>query len=644
MFKRFQNSIPPQGSSNSPKAIAPSDSGNFSQDILSTQQAQADSLWEQGKLNEALSLYAKALKENPQVLELQQRLAERLKQQIDLAIAYEKLATNLKKQGDIQQAANYYRQAINLKSLTSNTTKLLKAQVTQISRSIVPVADLKQAAFSFVPLTSINSAIALKSASQTIDVEPSNISPSFAQRLKPINPQQAKNIDWETGQVYLQLALDHLEKQEWEKAALACKQATQILPDMAEAYKIWGNALQRLGRTAEAMSCYTKAVEIKPNLAEVYAGIGNLYANQQKWHAAITHYQKAIIIKPSAEIYNSLAGAWQQLGDTEKAQFNLYQAEEIKLSSNTSSRSKTDSELNAVTVEEVNLESSVNSYRRIAQKLEQDNQWQKAAQYYRKALDLSITHPKLPPGEKSMLQQPPNKQIQLSLISMDAPDEQTTQPVGQLDKAIKRYYKQSKLQPNSPKIHTDLGNLYAKKRKWQYAIACYTKAIELNPRYANAHLSMARVLLKMGKQKEFVREMQLAIAIDPKIGSEMDRYYLGNALLDQGQHQQAISFYYKAILLNPKFIQTYHRLSEILSKRGQHQEAIQFLERGIYFNPDDAESYYFLGQQWEQLQNWERAVKIYSKVLQIEPQYPGALQRLNHALAEKLKLQLQTKK
>ena len=46
-------------------------------------------------------------------------------------------------------------------------------------------------------------------------------------------------------------ALEHLEKQEWEQCALACKQATQIMPEMAEAYKIWGNALQRMGETGE---------------------------------------------------------------------------------------------------------------------------------------------------------------------------------------------------------------------------------------------------------------------------------------------------------------------------------------------------------------------------------------------------------
>jgi tetratricopeptide (TPR) repeat protein len=648
MFKLFQNFLTAEAKSetdNETDSVI-TRTKSSSSNSWSTQIAQADNLWEQGKLSEALTIYTLTIRENPQVKEIKQYLAERLKQQGDLAIAYEKLATGLKNKGDIEQAANYYRQAIHIKALTGSTKEqIFKSTITKTPTPI-PIADLKTAAFSFQPLTRINSAI-VKSSSLDIEVDSSGVSPSFAQRLKPINPQQAKDIDWETAQVYLQKALDHTEKQEWEQSALACKQATQILPEMAEAYKIWGNALQRMGKTGEAMSCYAKAVEIQPNLAEVYSGIADIYIQKGKWQAAIKHYQKAIIIKPSAEIYRSLANAWAKLGEPEKAQLNIYQAEEIELSGVKAPKPETFVELDPITVEEADSENSVESYCRLAEKLEQNNQWKEAAKYYRKALDLSVSQPKLPSPptteeqstEVETLTQP--TELDSSETNNNQDDSNGFKLENQLDKAIKRYYKQSKLQPNSPKIHTDLGNLYTRKGKWQYAIACYYKAIELNPKYANAHLNLARIFFKIGKQKEFIKAMQLALALKPRIGSAIDRFYLGNALVDQGQQQQAISFYYKAILLNPRFIQTYHRLSEILSKQGQHREAIQFLEQGTHHSPDDPESYYFLGQQWGMLQNWENAVKMYTKVLQLEPQYPGASQKLNHALAEKLKVKSQ---
>ncbi|MGD1921567.1 MAG: tetratricopeptide repeat protein [Pleurocapsa sp.] len=333
MFKLFKNLLPAESVTDSDSALATSKPTRSKS--WETQIAQADALWEQGKLSEALTIYGLAIEQNPNLLEIQQRLAGRLKQQGDLAVAYEKLATGLKNKGKIEQAANYYRQAIHIKAITGNTKEqLLKSSISQAKKLPIPIASLKEAAFSFQPLVNANSQLVqVASAPESrlnIQAEPSNLSPSFSSRLKAVNPQQARDIDWETAQVYLQKALDHVEKQEWEQSAFACKQATTILPNMAEAYKIWGNALQRMGNTAEAMSCYAKAVDIKPNLAEVYAGLGDIYAEQDKLQQAVRHYQKAIIIRPSTKVYRSLAQVWQKLGDLEQAQVNISKALELE--------------------------------------------------------------------------------------------------------------------------------------------------------------------------------------------------------------------------------------------------------------------------------------------------------------------------
>ncbi len=642
MFKLFKNLLPAESVKDSDSALATSKPGLSKS--WEAQIAQADELWERGKLSEALAIYGLAIEQNPNLLEIQQRLAGRLKQQGDLAIAYEKLATGLKNKGKIEQAANYYRQAIHIKAITGNTKEqLYRSSISQAKGTPIPIASLKETAFSFQPLVNANSQLAKvtsSSASQlNVEVEPKNVSPTFPSRIKAINPQQAKDIDWETAQVYLQKALDHIEKQEWEQSALACKQATTILPNMAEAYKIWGNALQRMGNTAEAMSCYAKAVEIKPNLAEVYAGLADIYADQNKLQQAVKHYQKAIIIRPSSKVYRSLAKAWQQLGDLEQTQSNISKA--LKLES-----PETEIELSEIIAdssEMVVTEKSksirtVEVYCSMARQLEQQNEWKQAARYYRKALDVSIALPALPAKNTEIKAVQPDLNRGNIKPTNSLKIEEPLKAQTQLDRAIQRYYKQSKLQPNSPKIHTDLGNLYSRKRKWRYAIACYRQAINLKPNYANAHLNYARALLKIAKKQEFIREMKLALNIEPKIGSALDRFYLANALAEQDEHQQAVGFYYKAIALNPKFVQAYHRVAEVLSKQGKHFQAIEFLKEGISQNTNDVESLYLLGQEFELMDSWDNAVKIFSKVLQLEPQFPGASQKLNRALAEKLKL------
>ena len=633
MFKLIQNLLPSN--------IDEQNDSTKSQTNTSwkVQIARADALWEQGKLSEALALYGLAIEQNPHTAEIRQYLAQRIKHQGDIAVAYEKLATELKNQGEIEQAANYYRQAINLKALTGNTRDtLLKSNATSHKRLPIPLANLKEAAFSFQPLVN-GSAIVRSPLSQPERANKAGFDSTSARstpRLKKIDPIQAQGIDRETARVYLQRALDHLEQQEWQQSAIACRQATKIMPQMAEAYKIWGNALQRMGKTGEAMSCYAKAVEIKPNLAEVYAGIADIYLRQERWHQAVKHYQKAIIIKPSAEIHRSLASVWQKLGESEKVEFNLERATQLESEAASAVKVTPDS----VKPNPHNIEESIEAYCQIARQLEQQNQWQKATKYYRQALDLSMSRMALPPQQlsKETPAQPPQletTQRKASYSKMNLSS--TTREKSQLDKAIERYHKQAKLQPHSAKIHTDLGNLYARQGKLHHAIACYRKSIELNRQYAKAHLNLARILLKVGKQHEFIKEMQLALTLEPKIGTALDRFYLGNALVDRGQEQQAVDYYYRAIVLNPKFSQSYRRLSEILSKQGKHEKAIECLEQEIENNPQDPDSYYFMGQQWEMLQKWDNAVKLYSQVLKLDPQFPEASQKLNHALAEKLK-------
>ncbi|NJL51538.1 MAG: tetratricopeptide repeat protein [Hydrococcus sp. SU_1_0] len=93
MFKLFQNLL----SSEVPQkqtAIALSDVSDVSD--WEAQLTQADVLWKQGKLTEALDIYDLAIEQNPDLPEIKQRLVGRIKHQGDLAIAYERLATGLK--------------------------------------------------------------------------------------------------------------------------------------------------------------------------------------------------------------------------------------------------------------------------------------------------------------------------------------------------------------------------------------------------------------------------------------------------------------------------------------------------------------------------------------------------------------------
>lgn len=605
--------------------------------------AKADKIWHQGKFGQALALYRQAIQQNPESTKLREHIITLLKQHRGIAESYEKLAIELKEQGKIEQATTYYRQAVELKALTGDTrNKILKPNFTN-GKNKFPIINLKDTAFSFQPLaqssalvrqTPVTSLAVPDRGTQTAD--------DINSALSNISQEQAQNVKWEAAQVYLQQALEYCEQQQWQAAALTAQQAIAIVPELAEAYKIKGNALQRMGKTAEAMEYYIKAVEIKPNLAEVYGGIGDVYAKQQQWQAAVEYYQKATIIKPTAELYRNLAHALTQVGDLETAKINTRKAARLE-SPQTRQLQKKDQQTSTVnnsTIKRIapsnTQDSKIETYRQIAQQLEQQSRWQEASIYYRQALKLSMSYEsrQLPPLKNLELLKP-NKTKRLPNLS---PTE------SQIDKAIRRYQKQASNYPNSVKIFTDLGNLYTKKRLWQSAIAAYQQAIRINHKYPQARLNLARVYAKLGKHSEFVEQIEAVLLLKPDIATAIDLFNFGNALIKQRRRNLARRYYEQAIVQDRHLRQAYYRLGELLNEQNKHQEAVAVYQQAVEHNPEEADFYYLLGQQLVILKQWDKAVKSYTKVLELQPRFPQAPQKLNHALAEKLRLDLEAKR
>jgi tetratricopeptide (TPR) repeat protein len=623
---------------------------------------QADLLWQQGQLTEAINLYRQAIKKDPDAIVIYEQLALALKQQGNIAKAYEELATAFKQQGDTKEAANYYRQAIVLKALTWGAKeKYLQSDTTNNLAHPLKSADLKEMAFSFQPFfpkhQTKSNHDSLFSQLKNSSIDPGIVANGTnngkaTEAPKQINP-------------HIQKALEYYEQKEWEQTASACEQAIKINQNQAEMYKIWGNALQRLGKTSEAMKCYAKVVEIQPDLAQVYANIGSLYSQQNKWQQAIEHYQKAIVIKPDfIEGYHQLADIWEKLGQPEKVLECNYQILEIesKQASSTTSNSLTES-LSKLAIDQLLVETeldSVAAYQQLAQTCERENKWQEAAALYRQALQLNLSESlKSVAGEEQHLQPGlekiqkvknlvPQESAAAKAVALDTSKmllnakteailQQRNLNESQLDKAIRRYCLQAKLHPDSAKIQNTLGSLYAKKREWATAASCYQKAIALNSSYAEAYLNLAKVFDQVGKQDDSVAYLYQALTLKPKLASSQEHFHLGKSLSQQGKLEAAIACYYQAIALQSNFLEAYYCLAQLLSRRGRKTEALEYYQKAIEYAPLNPESYYHLGQEFVAQKQWQKAVEAFSHVLQLEPTYADASYQLNRALAQKLK-------
>ena len=692
MFKLFQNMM--GGDSDDPndlkqKAVDLLESQD-SDSLASTNETDASTeqtelIWQRGGLRETIGFYDRAVRENPDSTEAYQELLSHLRQQNSVAEAYKQLAESLNKKGNNDEAATCYRQAIVIQAVTNEVEEKYRGVAShQIVRN-ADIVNLIKDAFTFQG--SIKKDVT-ENRPNLLQIElPQEYVPSIADnpKLKQLDSKKIATVEWETAQAFMEEALDNCDREEWQLVANACKQATRIVPEMAEAYKIWGNALQRMNRTAEAMQCYKKAVEIQPDLAEVYAGIARLYAQQRKWQQAVEYFQKAIIIKPDFPLaYRNLSHVWEHSGNTERANICRQKAEELEAKNsaipNNAESKVTDAKTNVSSPSSTVIDNSVVTYQKLGQDSEKQNQWHEAAVYYRKALEIKIDRNQVY-GKPTSDSETQNETKQLARIkkiqqfvktkssreadkdsaSNDKPqkNEDILAPVEDslnvkekikqaktvkkkvpLDKAIGHYHRQAKLKPNSASVQVDLGHLYTKKRKWQEAIACYTKAVRIDPRRADAHLKLAKILAKTGEHAKYVEHTYIAFTLQPGLGTADDHFILGDALKKQGNRARAISCYEQAIKLHPQFNEAYRRLGQTLQEVGKLQNAIACYKAAVRHNPHDAEFHFKLGELLEQQNSWDNAVKAYRNVLEIHPTYPQASRKLNRALSEKLKQDL----
>ena len=101
----------------------------------------------------------------------------------------------------------------------------------------------------------------------------------------------------------------------------------------------------------------------------------------------------------------------------------------------------------------------------------------------------------------------------------------------------------------SPSYYYVQANLAGDRHAWDLAIKHYSKAIDLNPRYAEAYTGRGTAYFELGEYERQLGDYQKASQIapnDPQI-----TLYLGNAYDDVGRYEDAIAAYKKAIALKP---------------------------------------------------------------------------------------------
>ncbi|MCU0543800.1 MAG: tetratricopeptide repeat protein [Oscillatoriaceae cyanobacterium Prado104] len=200
--------------------------------------------------------------------------------------------------------------------------------------------------------------------------------------------------------------------------------------------------------------------------------------------------------------------------------------------------------------------------------------------------------------------------------------------VGNLAEATAACRRALELQPDWAPAYVTMGNIQQATGQLEEAMRLYSDAISLNPDFAEAYANLGSMLYKQGRLVEAVVNYEKAIALKPNLAAAY--WNLAGILKHQGNLDAAAAAQQKALALNPNLaeVEFHANLGDKLAQQGRLDEAVAAWQRAIELKPDLAEAYCQIGIISRYQGKFKQAIPNLQKALEIKPDFIAAHQHL----------------
>jgi len=337
------------------------------------------------------------------------------------------------------------------------------------------------------------------------------------------------------------------------------------------------------------------------------------------YHGAIQDYTKAIELNPeNAEAYHNRGKAKIFLRDDHKTKMN-------QMVRNASDYSKKDL-IELMEVIQIEIDEAIQDYSK-AIELNPEN----AETYYNRG------------KAKIFLIDYLNTKMYLMVRKASNYDKKDSIEIKKVilvetNEAIKDYTKAIELDPKYAISYNNRGNAKGLLRDYDEAIQDYTRAIELNPENVATYNNRGRAKIFLIDYHGAIQDYDKAIELDPKYAISYNNR--GNAKRLLGDYDEAIQDYTKVIQLNPKYLDAYNNRGRAKILLREYHGAIQDYSKAIELNPKYAISYNNRGNAKRLMGEYDEAIQDYSKAIQLSPKYAEAYYNIGIAMYELNRLNL----
>ncbi|HEX2067353.1 MAG TPA: tetratricopeptide repeat-containing serine protease family protein [Nitrososphaeraceae archaeon] len=167
----------------------------------------------------------------------------------------------------------------------------------------------------------------------------------------------------------------------------------------------------------------------------------------------------------------------------------------------------------------------------------------------------------------------------------------------------------------------DLGNTYYEKHEYTKAIEQYNIILN-DANYVRAWYNKGLALENLGKHQEAIACYDKALEIDPNAAPVCNNK--GNALANMRQYGEAIACYDKALEIDPNYVDAWYNKGIALANLRKYEEAIKQFDEALKLYPDYVDAWTNKGNTLLILGKYEEAIKCIKEATKIKSKYVNA--------------------
>ena len=194
--------------------------------------------------------------------------------------------------------------------------------------------------------------------------------------------------------------------------------------------------------------------------------------------------------------------------------------------------------------------------------------------------------------------------------------------LGKSQDAIACFDRAIKINPRFADAWYNKGAVLGRFGKHREAIACYDKALEINPRDAVAWCNKGNSLNRLGKPQEAIACCDRVLEINSRDAVAWNNK--GFALGELDKYQEAIACYNRVLEIDPRDAVAWCNKGNSLNRLGKPQEAIACYDRVLEIESRDADAWYNKGNTLGKLGKYQEAIACYDRSLEINSRYAAA--------------------